>query len=365
MAEPSSQLNFLKQIQNAKSETQIHFRSFLSSIDDLQKSIIQQLEDLEEEYHREFANEEKLRHLTKQMSQGENGKQNENRWASISDEIDQLVSEKNSKLLVLDWNCSGQQQLLETFCKLSIKTFPSCPLQENDNTSFIDSTEKLNLEENTRPKPHNTIPYSGSLIKARTTSRSLEQRYKETRNPIFTCSTKRSNLQGVAVHDTTGEIYVADFQKDCISVFNKEASYIRNITHNRMVSPVGIYVSDEYDRLFMTVSGRAAVQCYKLDGTFTKEILCYNRSGLGFDNPAGITMDYEGRIYVCDQGNSLVPVFTRFLVFITVLTTQVSDPSDVKVVGSEVAILHSGEEYCVSFFTRGGQFLRSVATGYS
>ena len=202
------------------------FTSLLRSIDDLQKSIKLQLDDLEEEYHKEVANEQRLIHLTRQMRQNGIGKQNENRWNAISDEIDQLVSEKNSKLLVLDWNCSGQRLFQENFCKLTVQTLLSCPLQVKDNKSIIDSTKMLNLEENTRPKPHNTIPFSCSLIKAGTTSRSLEQRYKETGNPAFSCSTKRSDLQGVAVHDTTGEIYVADFQKDCISVFNKEASYI-------------------------------------------------------------------------------------------------------------------------------------------
>ena len=39
-------------------------------------------------------------------------------------------------------------------------------------------------------------------------------------------SQKTSIIIIIIIYDTTGEIYVADFQKDCISVFNKEASYI-------------------------------------------------------------------------------------------------------------------------------------------
>ena len=71
-----------------------------------------------------------------------------------------------------------------------------------------------------------------------------------------------------------------------------------------MVSSVGLYVSDEYDRLFITVSGRAAVQCYKLDGTLTKDFLCYNWSGLGFDNPAGLSNPKP--LYV-NTGTRLLP----------------------------------------------------------
>ena len=52
-------------------------------------------------------------------------------------------------------------------------------------------------------------------------------------------------------------------------------------------------------------------------------------------------------------------VFTKNLVFISLFTSQLSDPRDVRVLGSEVAVLHGGE-YCVSYFNKRGVFLRRV-----
>ena len=193
----------------------------------------------------------------------------------------------------------------------------------------------------------------------------LEQKYKRISDPTYTSCPKDDFMaelrtpQGVSIDDNTDEIYVVDNDYHNILVFERDGSYIRQFTHNRMIHPVGICVSCSLDRVYITVAGRHAVHCYKLDGTFIKEITYYGASNADINNPAGITMDNNERVYVCVRGKDRVAVFTRYLLFITVLTTLLSDPRDVRVVGSEVAILHDGE-YCVSFFTRGGVFLRRV-----
>ena len=366
MAGASCQLNFLTQIQNARSELQTNFGRLLRNINDLQNQLVGEIQILEDEYHRQTESEEQLSSLTQQLCNSGDGKQVENRLTSIVNQIEQLFSERSSKLLVLEWDFATEQILLNRFCKISVNKQLSSSPQVNEENSLIDSMDKLNIAQSTWLVPEDVIAYTNSSSESEATTLSLEQKYKETRSPSFACCSKGSgnygelnDPRGVGIDDNSDEIYVADCNSHCIVVFSNDGSYIREFTHNRMVNPVGIYVSGSFDRVFITVSGREAVHCYKLDGTFIKEIMCYGRCGITFDNPAGITMDSSERIYVCDRGNNRVPVFTRFLVFITVLTIQLSDPRDVKVVGSEVAILHGGD-YCVSFYTRGGMFRRKV-----
>ena len=354
MAGATPQMSFLAQIQNAKFEIQTNFERLRSNLNVLQTRLAGEIQALEAEYHREMENEEQLKRLTQQLCNSGSGKHLENRVISIANEIEQLFSERSSKLLVLEWDFVSEQELLNRFCKISVKKQITITPQINEDKGLIDSMFRLNIGQ------QSTSLLSGSV------SLSLENRYKQIQTPHFACCSKGggsygdlNNPQGVGIDDNTDEIYVADCDNHRIVVLNNDGSYVRKFTHNRMVFPVGVYVAGNLDRVFITVRGRNAVHCYKLDGTFIKEILSYGSSGIAFDNPAGISMDSSERIYVCELGNGRVPVFTRFLVFITVLTTQVCDPRDVKIIGSEVAILHTGE-YCVSFYTRGGMFLRKV-----
>ena len=367
MAGASCQLNFLTQIQNARSELQTNFGRLLRNINELQSQLFGELQILEDEYSKEIESEEQLRRLTQQLCKDADRKKLENSLTSIVNQIEQLFSERSSKLLVVEWDFATEQILLNGFCKISVKKQLSSNQQVIEEKVLIDSMDKLSIaEQSTWLLSEDVTAHSSSSSECGSTNLSLEQKYKVTSSPTFACCPKGSGSygelndpRGVSIDDNSDEIYVAAYDDHCIVVFDNDGSYLREFTHNRMINPIGIYVSGNFDRVFITVSGRDAVHCYKLDGTFIKEILSYGRSGIEFDKPSGITMDSSERIYVCDSGNNRVPVFTRFLVFITVLTTQLDDPRDVRVVGSEVAILHAGE-YCVSFYTRGGMLIRKV-----
>ncbi|KAI6655962.1 Cell surface protein [Oopsacas minuta] len=330
MAGASYQLNFLSQIQNARVELETNFSRLIQNINVFKSQLLEKLQEMENEHRIEVEKEEELRRLTQCLSSTVISSNLGNRISSITDQIQHLFSENNCKLLVLDWDLSTEQILLNNFSDY-------IPLYTG-NSSSSSSCEEVQL--------------------------SLEQKYKIISIPTNTsclagqgCG-ELDDPRGVGIDDDTDHIYVADYNNHCIVVFERDGSYLREFTHKRMVNPVGIYVSGSLDRVYITIFGRDAVHCYKLDGTFIKEITHYGTTS-AFNNPTGITMDSSERIYVCDQGRDRVVVFTKHLVFITVLTSQLSNPRDVKAVGSEVAILHDGE-YCVSFYTRGGMFLRRV-----
>ena len=362
MAGAFCQLNFLTQVENAKLEIHSNFSRLIQSINLLQNELLKEIQELENDYLREMQKEEELKRLTQHLSSTVGINQMDSRVTSITNQIQNLLSEKNSKLLVLDWDISTEQVLLNKFCKIILKKQTSSRPEEN----LAQSMYQLNISDyDTPPAHHYLTDLSSSSSEELQTTLTLEQKYKRISDPTNTsCSQDDWMVQlqtprGVSIDDNTDEIYVVDNGNHCILVFERDGSYIRQFTHNRMIHPVGIYVSCSLDRVYITVVGRHAVHCYKLNGIFIKEITFYGASSADIDDPAGITMDNNERVYVCVRGRNRVAVFTKYLVFITVLTSQLSDPRDVKVVGSEVAILHDGE-YCVSFFTRGGVLLRRV-----
>ena len=367
MAGAFCQLDFLTQVKNARVEIASNFSRLIQNVNLLRNELLEEIQELKNEYLREVQRVDELKRLTQHLTSTVTRSLIDSRVTSITDQIQNILSEKNSKLLVLDWDTSTEQILINKFCKISVKNQPSS--SPDETLALAQSMYQLNISgHDTSPVYHHLPDVNSSSSEechVIQTSLTLEQKYKRISDPTSTSCSKDYAMvelqtpKGVSIDDNTDEIYVVDSDYHCILVFERDGSYIRQFTHNRMIQPVGIYVSCNLDRVYVTVCGRHAVHCYKLNGIFIKEITCYGASSADINNPAGITMDDNERVYVCVRGRDRVAVFTKYLMFITVLTSQLSDPRDVKVVDSEVAVLHDGE-YCVSFYTRGGVFLRKV-----
>ncbi|KAI6651606.1 NHL repeat containing protein [Oopsacas minuta] len=313
--------------------------------------------------------EEELKSMVKQLSNAGNGSHPGNRINAINNQIQHMLSENNSKLLVLDWDLSLIQIIMDKFCKITVKKLDPT-VQEHQEDIFTSNMNELSISEHNNPcwlpretKLYPELPVKNSSIESQF-SLILEQKYKKVSSRYsVSIGYKGGRIipRGVSIDYSTNDMYVADYFNNRIVVFERNETYVCEFTHNKMLMPTGIHVSGEADRVYITSQGRNSVQAYKLNGTFLKEITHYGSSCGDFDNPAGITMDSSQRIYVCDQGRDRVVVFSNSLVFITVLTSQLTNPVDVAMCENDIAVLHHGDsEYCVSFFTRGGKFIREV-----
>lgn len=368
MAGASFQQGFRKQIGKAKVEIESNISRLIQNIYLLRNELMGEIQALENE---EVQREEELTRLKHVLSDTAGRSNMKIQVTDIYDQIQDLLPENNSRLIVIDWNLSTEQTFLNNFCKISVKAQPSEQRRtRSPEDTFTRSLCQLNIRENDPLRsisdfyPKFPVLRSSSFEEEQT-ALTLEQKYKQLSDPTYKSCSKSYTLRslqgprGISIHDPTDQVYIADYDNHCIRVFERDGRYIREFTHNRLAHPVGIYVSSSLDRVYITLSGRQAVHCYKLEGTFIKEITNYGTNGLRFGNPIGITMDDDDRAYVCDQGRDCVGVFTKNLVFISLFTSQLSDPRDVRVLGSEVAVLHGGE-YCVSYFNKRGVFLRRV-----
>ena len=155
---------------------------------------------------------------------------------------------------------------------------------------------------------------------------------------------------GIAVYPTTREIFIADFGKDRIQVFNgADLSFSHTIRHRNITRPRDIAVDSEgylyatdafthnvykfttkgqYIRTITTIINSSNIylgihhkHIYITD-TDNNRVLIYDTngeqlhsfgakgSGVGeFNGPMGITVDTSGNVYVCDSGNNRIVVY--------------------------------------------------------
>ncbi len=79
--------------------------------------------------------------------------------------------------------------------------------------------------------------------------------------------------RGIAVHPTTGEIFVADYNNDRIQVFNgADLSFSHTIAHKKLKQPYDLAV-DKDDCLYTTECGSNSISKYTTKGQYIKRIV--------------------------------------------------------------------------------------------
>ena len=155
---------------------------------------------------------------------------------------------------------------------------------------------------------------------------------------------------GIAVHPTTGEIFVADYLNNRIQVFNgADLSFSHTIRHRNIASPWDIAVDSEgylyitgyythkvykftttgqyihtnatinnstymhlvihHKHIYITDPSNYRVLIFDINGTQLHSFGT-RESGEGeFNRPTGITVDTSGNVYVCDYNNNRIVVY--------------------------------------------------------
>ena len=143
-------------------------------------------------------------------------------------------------------------------------------------------------------------------------------------NKILKCNKNGSNIliKGVKKMKTGGrglavagnEVFISKRNTEgTIIVCNRELEYTRHIKHESMGQPVGISV-DNYSNLYVTDETQGLIIVFSNDGTFLHSFCCDGKEELS--HPYGICV--SGRyVYVTDVSSNSVSVFTTDGAYVT------------------------------------------------
>ena len=117
------------------------------------------------------------------------------------------------------------------------------------------------------------------------------------------------------VRDVNGELYVTDCDNHRIQVFTESGDSLRRTIGEqgtelgKLKRPMGVCMGADSRHIFVTEFENHRVSVFEKDGRYVRSLGKYGMGKGELCYPAGITVDSDGYVYVCDQGNNRIQVF--------------------------------------------------------
>ena len=167
--------------------------------------------------------------------------------------------------------------------------------------------------------------------------------------------------KSLALDEPNQLIYIADCGNDRIQVVSMTGKFLTRFGQGILRVPYGIAVTE--DNVFVTDSSLNALLQFSKKGYKLVRRTGTKGGGEGqLHYPRGLCTDSNGDVYVTEDGNNRVSVFSMDLDFLKHLGSQhLKSPRDVKLTPSSVVVLDWSPN-CIHFFSRSGAFLRSCVT---
>jgi tripartite motif-containing protein 2/3/tripartite motif-containing protein 71 len=114
--------------------------------------------------------------------------------------------------------------------------------------------------------------------------------------------------------DSAGNVYVADFNNNCIQVFTAEGQFLKNLAmmsssgDGELDRPTGVSIDSE-DVVYVAEYGNHRVSVFTCEGKFLVSFGKHGRGPGQLYHPRGIAVDKNGVIYVSDNYNSRLQIF--------------------------------------------------------
>ena len=188
--------------------------------------------------------------------------------------------------------------------------------------------------------------------------------YSLKRKPVLTAgkwgiSVNELKATGLAIDESNETIYVADWGNHRVQIVSFKGDFIKRFGQGKLMEPWGIAITSEH--IYVTDRGlHALFQFNKNSFELLNRIGTKGQTDGQFNGPRGLCTDYSRDVYVADNANNRVCIFSNDLQFKSKFGIgQLYRPKDVKLTPDcQVVVLDRSPE-CVHFYSRDGHILSS------
>ena len=159
----------------------------------------------------------------------------------------------------------------------------------------------------------------------------------------------------------TGQVYVANHQNHCVSVFGEDGTFIRTIGQGKLWHPYDVLVHSS-GLVYVTDWGKHHIAVFSQEGELVRTFGSKGGRKGEFRYPAGLATSPDAHhLYVSDSSNNQVQVFTLEGRFVRDFGTgQLKDPRGLTVT-SDGSVLVADRDNCIAVFDKKGELIHSFA----
>ena len=288
------------------------------------------------------------------------------RRVELLTELRQKIEESRAKELLRE-GMASQVAAVKSQVETCLKENPLKQIQQKMAQELENELEKL--EVNPKQKAPQFLINTNILLKSLETLGEITERLivdYRTFQPIITVA-KIGNAPGeirepfgVAIDETNGNIFIAEFTPPRISVFSQNGIFIKVFRTEMFTSPRGIaihksdlYVSDmnNHEVFRIRMPNMELLQRVGRCGSENEE----------FQSPFQLDISSQGEVHVCDFHNNRIQVLTPDLKYLTAITHEsMTKPFDIKVTEEFMYVLSHSDSPCLHLFTLNGVKIRSI-----
>ena len=261
---------------------------------------------------------------------------------------------------------TAQQQML----MLSLKVNINIPVHQKAADAYQQGLQQLETPTKL-PCPHFTCP---TLHKLESLIAELGEvidwevpDYSLKRKPVLTAGKLGTGVNeliacGLAIDESNEFIYLADYGNKRVQIVSFKGDFIKQFGQDKLMEPWGIAITSEH--IYVTDIGlHALFRFNKNNFELLNRIGSRGQTDGQFNYPRGLCTDYSGDVFVADNANNRVCIFSNDFQFKSKLGIgQLYSPNDVKLTPDcQVVVLDSSPE-CVHFYSRDGHLLSSCVS---
>ena len=167
---------------------------------------------------------------------------------------------------------------------------------------------------------------------------------------------------GVAIHESTNRICVADSFNSKIKIFSETGDYLEQLPvdgNEELNSPFGIAIHG--DNVYVSCWDHSISKL-----SLTEKVLVRKRGEYGqgdgqFDYPNQLAISPKGKIFIADSDNNRICIYDTNLCYQRSISHEsISRPFDVKISGDKLCVLCPYVNPCMHVLTQEGVKLRSL-----
>ena len=278
---------------------------------------------------------------------------------------DDFHSKESARVAAIEELERTQQQMQQ----MSFKSNINLPVQDQAVSVFQEAKQKLcvptplpnlSFSCSTLPLLRSQIEQFGEVVQLKSPVYSVKNQ------PILTAGKKGEgekelNGSGLSLDEVNEKVYIADTINHRVQVLSFQGGFLSHFGEEVLSYAWGISVSEDY--IFVTDIGSHTLFQFCKN---SHQLL--NRAGGEGSNegqlyfPMGFSVDWNEDVFVADESNSRVSVFSSLLHYKhTIGQGSLSSPQDVKLTTDKVVVLDRSPN-CIHFFSRSGDLLTSCVS---